>query len=81
MGSLFIVLTRGVTTSRLVAIMETTELERERERSPALDRKNMRGEEESPGWNGLEESAKEKDLVRDWNGKEGKTMNAGGVEE
>ncbi|GFV96848.1 hypothetical protein TNCV_4350611 [Trichonephila clavipes] len=37
--------------------------------------------EESPVWNGLEESAKEKDLVRDWSGKEGKTMNAGGVEE
>ncbi|GFW65687.1 hypothetical protein TNCV_891771 [Trichonephila clavipes] len=32
--------------------------------------------EESRGWNGLEESAKEKGLVRDWSGKEGKTMNA-----
>ncbi|GFT70981.1 hypothetical protein TNCV_3500181 [Trichonephila clavipes] len=31
----------------------------------------------SPGWNGREESAKEKGLVRDWSGK---TMNAGGVE-
>ncbi|GFU73485.1 hypothetical protein TNCV_137711 [Trichonephila clavipes] len=31
--------------------------------------------EESPGWNGLEQSAKEKDLVREWSGKEGKMMN------
>ncbi|GFV17095.1 hypothetical protein TNCV_3632591 [Trichonephila clavipes] len=37
--------------------------------------------EESPGWRKLEESAKERDLVRDWSEKEGKTMNAGGVEE
>ncbi|GFV05488.1 hypothetical protein TNCV_226991 [Trichonephila clavipes] len=36
-----------------------------------------RAREESPGWNGREESAKEKGLVRDWSGK---TMNAGGVE-
>ncbi|GFW57189.1 hypothetical protein TNCV_541061 [Trichonephila clavipes] len=33
--------------------------------------------EESPGWNGPVESAKEKGLVRGWSGK---TMNAGGVE-
>ncbi|GFU67427.1 hypothetical protein TNCV_641271 [Trichonephila clavipes] len=39
------------------------------------------GLEESPGWRELEESAKERDLVGDWSGKEGKTMNAGGVEE
>ncbi|GFX35509.1 hypothetical protein TNCV_103161 [Trichonephila clavipes] len=36
--------------------------------------------EESPGWKELEESAKERDLVRDWSGKEGKTMSIGGVE-
>ncbi|GFX44171.1 hypothetical protein TNCV_4119671 [Trichonephila clavipes] len=49
-----------------------------------------RGLEKSRGWNGrgensgsrkLEESAKERDLVRDWSGKEGKTMKAGGVGE
>ncbi|GFS56003.1 hypothetical protein TNCV_2564491 [Trichonephila clavipes] len=40
------------------------------------------GEKEPcPGWRELEESAKERDLVRYWNEKEGKTMNAGVVEE
>ncbi|GFV58168.1 hypothetical protein TNCV_687751 [Trichonephila clavipes] len=48
------------------------------EKSPALDRENLRGD---PGWRELEESSKERDLVRDWSGKEGKTMNAGGVGE
>ncbi|GFT42089.1 hypothetical protein TNCV_1668781 [Trichonephila clavipes] len=47
-------------------------------KSPALDGERMRGE--PWGWYGLEGSPKEKVLVRDWNGKEGKTMNAGGVE-
>ncbi|GFS97471.1 hypothetical protein TNCV_733961 [Trichonephila clavipes] len=32
------------------------------------------GLEESPGWRELEESAKERDLVRDWSGKEGKDI-------
>ncbi|GFT54365.1 hypothetical protein TNCV_2727021 [Trichonephila clavipes] len=57
----------------------------ERERSPALDGEKgkalppwmEKAIEDSPGWNGQEESAKEKGLVRDWSGK---TMNAGDVE-
>ncbi|GFX98570.1 hypothetical protein TNCV_1501481 [Trichonephila clavipes] len=56
-----------------------------RERSLALDGEKEKAlpwiekaGEESPGWNGLEESFKEKGLVQDWNGK---TFNADGVEE
>ncbi|GFT23802.1 hypothetical protein TNCV_3206881 [Trichonephila clavipes] len=56
----------------------------ERERSPALDGEKgkalpwmEKAREESSGWNGREESAREKGLVRDWSGK---TMSAGGVE-
>ncbi|GFT20652.1 hypothetical protein TNCV_3047331 [Trichonephila clavipes] len=45
-----------------------------RERNPALDGESMK---KSPGWNGQEESVKEKGLVRDWNRK---TMNTGGIE-
>ncbi|GFV16957.1 hypothetical protein TNCV_3072501 [Trichonephila clavipes] len=37
--------------------------------------------EKSPGWRELEERSKERDLVRDWSGKQGKTMNAGGMRE
>ncbi|GFV14737.1 hypothetical protein TNCV_2587101, partial [Trichonephila clavipes] len=46
------------------------------ERSLALDGEKPwieKAWEESPGWNGLEESAKKKGLVRDWSGKKGKT--------
>ncbi|GFW70357.1 hypothetical protein TNCV_4914771 [Trichonephila clavipes] len=60
------------------------ETKKSRERSPALDGEKgkalpwiEKAGEESPGWNGLEESAKEKGLVRDWSEK---MMNAGGVE-
>ncbi|GFW43819.1 hypothetical protein TNCV_2854521 [Trichonephila clavipes] len=56
---------------------------RQRE-EPALDGEKgkalpwmEKASEESPGWNGPEESAKEKSLVQDWSEK---TMNAGGVE-
>ncbi|GFY01645.1 hypothetical protein TNCV_2608281 [Trichonephila clavipes] len=56
----------------------------ERERSPALDGEKGKALpwmekvcEESPGWNGREESAGEKGFVRDWSGK---MMNAGSVE-
>ncbi|GFU78544.1 hypothetical protein TNCV_2301561 [Trichonephila clavipes] len=38
-------------------------------------------EKPCPGSREVEESAKERDLVRDWGEKEGKTMKAGGVEE
>ncbi|GFS64369.1 hypothetical protein TNCV_3955541 [Trichonephila clavipes] len=34
-----------------------------------------------PGSIELEETAKQRDFVRDWSEKEGKTMNTGGVEE
>ncbi|GFT32523.1 uncharacterized protein TNCV_184241 [Trichonephila clavipes] len=65
-------------------VLETGELERGA--LPWMEKKEKaqswieKQSEESPGWNGLEESAKEKVLVRDRSGKEGKTMNAGGVE-
>ncbi|GFV82671.1 hypothetical protein TNCV_1619001 [Trichonephila clavipes] len=58
-----------------------------RRKNPDLDRENRGGKSwlertgREPWWRELEESAKEKDLVRDWSGKEGKTMNDGDVEE
>ncbi|GFT45869.1 hypothetical protein TNCV_2250161 [Trichonephila clavipes] len=41
----------------------------------------FRRREKSPGWRELEDSVKEKNLDQDWSGKEGETMNAGGVGE
>ncbi|GFT91346.1 hypothetical protein TNCV_4285361 [Trichonephila clavipes] len=49
--------------------------------APCSRRPGIREKKPCPGSRELEESAKERDIVRDWSGKEGKTTNAGGVEE
>ncbi|GFX13063.1 hypothetical protein TNCV_2357191 [Trichonephila clavipes] len=61
---------------------------RRRKKSPAMYRENWRREpwmERTRREPWLEKTGggreKERDLVRDWGGKEGKTMNAGGVGE